>query len=160
MRFAAPRTRLTALTLAATLLVAACGGGDAGPPAETVQPTVNIAGSALGAAPGTATFTFTFSEDVGTSFTADDVTLSTGTKGAFAKVSATQYTLVVTPPPNAAGTIGVTIAASAYADLVGNTGLAGSGSQAFDTLPPVVTVTSSAAGTTAAGDVTLTFAFT
>ena len=160
MRFAAPRTRLTALTLAATLLVAACGGGDAGPPAETVQPTVNIAGSTPGAAPGNVTFTFTFSEDVGSSFTADDISVTNGTKGAFTKVSATQYTLVVTPPPSTAGSIGVAIAAGSYADLVGNNGLAGSGSQAFDTLPPAVSVTSSAAGSTASGDVTLSFSFT
>jgi len=155
------RPQLSALALAATLILSACGGGDAGPPAETAPPTMNIAsGVATGAAAGAVTFTFTLSEDVGTSFTADDVAVTNGTKGAFTKVSATQYTLVVTPPANATGSLGVAVAAASYADLVGNSGGAASGSQAFDTLPPVATVASSSSGATATGDVTLTFNFT
>ena len=155
------RPQFSALALAATLILSACGGGDAGPPAETVPPTMNISsGVASGAAAGAVTFTFTLSEDVGTSFTADDVAVTNGTKGAFTKVSATQYTLVVTPPANATGSLGVAVAAASYADPVGNNGAAASGSQAFDTLPPVATVASSSAGATATGDVTLTFNFT
>jgi Bacterial Ig-like domain len=155
------RTPLSALALAATLILSACGGGDAGPAAETTPPTMNIASSVVsGAAAGPVTFTFTFSEDVGTSFTAADVAVTNGTKGAFTAVSATQYTLVVTPPANASGNVGVAVAAGSFADLVGNMGGAASASVAFDSQPPVVTVSSSAAGTTAAGDVTLTFNFT
>jgi Bacterial Ig-like domain len=150
---------LPALVLFTTLLVSACGGGDASPPAESVGPTVNIASDALGTATGPVTFRITFSEDVGSSFTADDVAVTSGTKGAFAQVSAVQYTLVVTPEVNASGSIGLTIAAASYTDLVGNNGAAGSASQAFDTRPPTVAISSSAAGSTATGDITFTFAF-
>lgn len=155
------RPQLSALALAATLILSACGGGDASPPAETTQPTLNIASSVVnGAAAGDVTFTITFSEDVGSSFTADDVAVTNGSKGAFTRVSSTQYTLVVTPPADTTGSIGLAIASGSYADVVGNTGHSGSASQAFDTLPPVVTLTSSAAGSTASGDVTLSFTFT
>jgi hypothetical protein len=149
---------LLTLAFASALLLSACGGGDAGPPAESVPPTLNIT-SASGGAGGAVTFTFTFSEDVGSSFTADKVSVTNGTKGAFTKLSAVQYTLVVTPAANAAGTMGVSIAAGAYADLVGNGGGAAASSAAFDTRPPVVTIASSAAGSTASGAITFTFTF-
>jgi Bacterial Ig-like domain len=152
---------LAPLILSATLVLAACGGGDASPPAESVPPTVNIASSVVsGAAAGPVTFTFTFSEDVGASFTADAVSVSNGSKGAFNKVSATQYTLVVTPAANAAGNIGVSIAANVVADLVGNKmPVAATQSQGFDTRPPTVAVTNDAATGTAKGVVTFTFNF-
>lgn len=155
------RSTVCALALTATLILTACGGGDATPPAESVPPTVNIASSVIsGAAMGPVTFTFTFSEDVGTSFSADAVSVSNGRKGAFTKVSATQYTLVVTPAANSAGSLSVGIAANTVADLVGNKmPVAASQSQGFDTRPPVVTIASSAAGSTAVGDVTFTFSF-
>lgn len=154
------RPPLSALALAATLMLSACGGGDASPPAETTPPTMNIASSVIsGAAAGDVTFTFTFSEDVGRSFTADDVTVGNGSKGAFTRISDTQYTLVVTPAPNSTGSIGLSVAAGSYEDEAGNRGGAASASQAFDTLPPVASLTSSAAGSTASGDVTLTFSF-
>jgi len=154
------RPPLSALALAATLILSACGGGDASPPAETTAPTMVIASSVVsGAAAGDVTFTFTFSEDVSGSFSADDVTVTNGSKGAFTRVSGTQYTLVVTPAANSTGSIAVSVAASSYEDTVGNRGQAAAASQSFDTLPPVVSVTSSAAGSTASGDVTLTFNF-
>lgn len=74
-------------------------------------------------------------------------------------MSGTQYTLVVTPAANSTGSIAVSVTASSYEDTVGNRGQAAATSQSFDTLPPVVSVTSSAAGSTASGDVTLTFNF-
>ena len=151
--------QFSALSMATALVVAACGGGDATPPPETQAPTINIASNVLGTAVGAVTFTFTFSEDVGSSFTASDVTVSNGTPGSFTKLDALQYTLVVNPAANAAGTLAVGIADGAYSDLVGNTGAGTSRTQAFDTLPPTVTIASSAAGSTATGDVTFTFAF-
>jgi Bacterial Ig-like domain len=155
------RSHLGALALAATLILAACGGGDASPPAESVPPTVNIASSVIsGAASGPVTFTFTFSEDVGTSFTADAVSVSNGSKGAFNKVSATQYTLVVTPAANNAGNIGLSIAANVVADMVGNKmPVAATLSQGFDTRPPTVAITNDAATGTAKGAVSFTFNF-
>ncbi len=155
-----PSFRLSGLALAVAVMISACGGGDAGPPPEAVPPTMNVTSSASGTAVGAVTFTFTLSEDVGASFTADDVAVTNGSKGAFAKLSATQYTLAVTPAANSNGSIAVTVAAGSFEDLVGNK-VAGAStlSQAFDTRPPAVTATSSAAGTTASGDVTFSFSF-
>jgi hypothetical protein len=88
-----------------------------------------------GAATGPITFSFTFSEDVGSSFADADVTVSAGTKGPLAKANATLYRLVVTPPPNAAGNITVTVPVGAVMDLAGNVNTAaGSGTQAYDTV--------------------------
>lgn len=71
------------------------------------------------------TFTFTFSEDVGSSFTVDDVTVTGGTKApALVKVNATQYTLVVTPTSGAT-TVTADIASGKFSDLSGNTNAAG-----------------------------------
>ncbi|MFN9807660.1 MAG: Ig-like domain-containing protein [Betaproteobacteria bacterium] len=144
--------------IAVTLTLAACGGGDASPPAPTTAPTLNIDGGA-GTALANVTFTFTFSEDVGATFTADDVAVSNGSKGAFTKVSAIQYTLVVSPAPDSTGSVGVSVAAGSYANLVGNAGVAASASKVFDTRVPTVAITSSAAGTTASGNITFTFTF-
>ena len=102
---------------------------------DTTAPTVAITDSVSGAvADGDVTFTFTFSEDVGDSFTASDVTLGGGTAGAFAMTSGTVATLVVTPTPDATGTITVGVAAAAFEDLAGNPNTASaSGTQGYDT---------------------------
>lgn len=148
------------LALATAVMMAACGGGDATPPPETEPPTVNVATNVLGTAAGNVTFTFTFSEDVGGSFTASDVTVTSGTASAFSKVSTLQYTLVVTPPANASGNITVNVAAGSFADLNGNLSTnAVTATQPFSTLAPAVSIASSAAGTTATGNVTFTFSF-
>lgn len=68
---------------------------------------------------GTVTYTFKFSEAV-RGFTADDVTLSAGTKGAFTAISASEYTLVVTPPPTGSGTLRVGVVKGSFADEAGN----------------------------------------
>ncbi len=120
--------------LAASLLVAACGGGDAtAPPApgaggtppvvtpDTTPPSVSIfnnAGAAM--VTGPVTFSFVFSEDVGSSFDVTDVVVIGGTAGTLTKVSATQYTLVLTPAANAVGSLDVSIAAGKFSDLAGN----------------------------------------
>mgnify|MGYP000724049610 CR=1 FL=1 len=74
----------TATALAVSALLAACGGGgSASAPADTTAPTVTITDNVSGAtASGNVTFTFTFSEAV-TGFTADDVTVTNGTKSTF-----------------------------------------------------------------------------
>ena len=80
---------VAACGLAVSLLISACGGGETTGPADTVAPTVVITDSEAGAtATGAVTFTFTFSEDVGTSFTAEDLVVSGGTAGTFTKVDA------------------------------------------------------------------------
>jgi len=154
------------LALCASALLAACGGDDDGTPSDTTPPTVAITDSVSATtATGPVTFTFTFSEDVGTSFATADVTATGGTKAALVKVSATSYTLVVTPTASAAGTIDVSVAAGAFSDLAGNASTAAaSASQAYDTrlpdtTPPTVAITDSVSGATATGDVTFTFTF-
>ncbi|MDP4300860.1 Ig-like domain-containing protein [Leptothrix discophora] len=130
-------------TLAAACLLAACGGGDASPPAgatDTTPPTVAITDNvAAASASGDVTFTFTFSEGVGSTFSANDISVAGGTKGTFTVVSPTSATLVVTPTANTAGTITVDVAAGAFADAAGNAGtVAATASQAYNTASAVV----------------------
>ncbi|MBL0277571.1 MAG: Ig-like domain-containing protein [Anaeromyxobacter sp.] len=129
-----------ALVLAAAAALAACGGGSSDP-GDTTAPTIVVTDGFAGVtATGDVTFTFTFSEDVGASFTAADVTVAGGTKGAFTKVSGTVTTLVMVPTANAAGTLTVSVAAGAVTDLAGNANAAAaSGSQAYDTRPAALT---------------------
>ncbi len=135
---------LTATALAATLMVTACGGGDASaPPAsvainagttapapDTTAPSVAIfTDTPAATATGPVTFSFVFSKDVGASFTASDVVVTGGSAGTFTKVSGTQATLVVTPTANTAGTLVVTVAAGSFSDLVGNSNTAAATAQ-------------------------------
>ena len=65
----------------------------------TDRPTLTITDDEPGVANiagGDVVFTFTFSHDV-SGFTTDDVTVSNGTKGAFSSLSASVYTLIVSP---------------------------------------------------------------
>jgi hypothetical protein len=136
-----------ALAAAALLSLAACGGGDADPPpapADTTAPTLTITDDVSATTATTTspvTFSFQFSEDVGTSFTQSDVTVAGGTAGTLTRVSATLYTLAVTPAADAAGTITVDVAAASYRDAAGNTGAARSATQAYDTRPVVTQTT-------------------
>lgn len=134
-------TRAVVAALSA-LVVAACGGGSdssPGTPPDTTPPTVTIGDDTTAAvAIAPVTFTFTFSEDVGTSFTAADVALTGGTKGALTRASSTVYRLVTTPDPDAVGTLTVSVPVAAFTDLAGNAnGLAATASQAYDTRTPV-----------------------
>ncbi len=130
---------LLAVALAATVLVSACGGGDAGAP-DAVPPTVTITSSAAGTtATAAVTFTFDFSEDVGTSFSAEDIVVSGGAAGAFTRVSGTQATLVVTPAAGGAGSVSVAVAASKFNDSANNPNtVAASLEQAYNTGAPAV----------------------
>ena len=132
----------TSLSLACvTLLLAACGGGSGEAPpaapggaADTTGPVVTITDSVVDAtATGDVTFTFSFNEDVGTSFTADDVTVTGGSKGTFTRESGTRATLVVSPTPNSSGTLQISVAAGAALDAVGNGNAATSAQQDFAT---------------------------
>jgi len=120
-----------------TATITASFGGQTDTAVVTVitPPNVSIADNVPGAtATGDVTFTFTFSQDVGTSFDAADVTVTGGTKGAFARSSATVYTLVVVPTASATGTITVSVAAGAFASLANVLNTTGAtASQAYDT---------------------------
>jgi hypothetical protein len=141
---------MTACALAAaTFMLAACGGGDAEPPpalgggtADTTPPVVTITDNVSATtATGDVTFSFSFNEDVGTSFTVDDITVTGGTKGTFTRIGGTSATLVVTPTANAAGTIQLSVAASRFTDAAGNANVAASSQQAYDTVVPVIATT-------------------
>ncbi len=130
----------------ATSLLAACGGGGAeappaqnNPPADTTAPVVTITDNiAAATATGDVTFSFAFNEDVGTSFTTDDITVAGGSKGTFTRIGGTSATLVVTPTPNSAGTIQLSIAAGRFSDAAGNLNVAASSQQAYNTVIPVI----------------------
>lgn len=132
---------LSACALAASLMVAGCGGGAV--TTDTTPPTVAITDNiSVAVATGAVTFTFTFSENVGTSFVVEDVTVAGGSAGALTKVDATHYTLVITPTANATGTISVGVGAAKFKDITLNDNTAAANaSQAFDTVAaPITTV--------------------
>ncbi|MCA1325162.1 Ig-like domain-containing protein [Herbaspirillum sp. alder98] len=105
---------------------------------DTTSPTVLITSSAgslkIG---GTATITFTFSEDPGSSFALGDVTVTGGTLSAISGAGLTR-TAVFTPTANInGGTAGITVTAGSYTDAAGNSGGAGSApALTYDTLAP------------------------
>ena len=135
------RFALSACALAASLLVAACGGsdGDSSPP-DTAAPTLLIEdGNAGATATGAVTFIFTFNESVGDSFTVDDIVVTGGTAGALIKVNDRKYLLELTPAPNSTGTLSVSVAAGKFTDLAGNASAsAGAATQAFNSVTVVV----------------------
>jgi hypothetical protein len=165
-----PLSLLAALVLAGASLVG-CGGGDAEPPPppvgvppagpDTTAPTVTIANDvATPSASGPVTFTFLFSEDVGTSFEATDIVVTGGAAGAFTRVGGTQATLVVTPTPGVGGEITVTVAVGTFSDIAGNANsvsaaaskpyiatqtitFAGPGNQVIGTPPPALVASAS-----------------
>lgn len=162
--------------LAATIAAAAlsgCGGGDAEAPPppvgstpptagpDTTAPSVTIASDVSApTASGPVTFSFVFSEDVGTSFDGGDITVDGGSAGAFTRIDGSQATLVVTPTPGVAGTMTVSVAAGSFSDLAGNTNAAAAtaskdyiatqsitfaspGDQTLGTAPPALQATAS-----------------
>jgi hypothetical protein len=124
---------------------------------DTKAPTVTVSDDRATTTNGAITYTFTFSEAV-TGFTADDVTVGNGTKGAFAGSGAV-YTLVVTPTSGFEGNVTVDVAPATSQDLAGNASTAAAQSvQAVDTKAPTVTVSDDRA-TTTNGAITYTFTF-
>ncbi|SDE56494.1 Ig-like domain (group 3) [Massilia sp. PDC64] len=105
---------------------------------DTKAPTLTIASDKATLAAGeTATITFTFSEDPGSSFTADDIAVSGGTLSTLAGTGTTR-TATFTPDADvASGTASITVAAGGYVDAAGNTGGAGTTpSLVYHTLVP------------------------
>lgn len=133
-----------ALSILPVLLLgslAACGddvespsNGTANGTGDTTPPTVAITTDAQGTADGDVTFTFTFSEDVGDSFAAVDVSVSGGAAGAFSADGGTRATLVVSPPAGTTGTLAVEVPAGSFEDAAGNVNTdPASAGQPFDT---------------------------
>lgn len=129
------------LATALPLLLVGCGGGSSNsappaPPADTTPPTLSISGTNANPVTAPLTVTFTFSEDVGASFTLGDITVTNGTPAAtLIKVNPTHYTLIVSPPADSTGSMQISVAAGSFSDLAGNTNMAAtSAAQAFNTV--------------------------
>lgn len=81
-------------------------------------PSVTVGHDVAGVfATGPITFTFDFSVDVGSSFTLASLAVSEATITSSTKVSATRYTLVLTPPPATTGLALVQIAEGGFISL-------------------------------------------
>ena len=128
-------------------------------PADTTRPNATISSNADGTTNGDVTFTITFTEAVN-GLTAEGISISNATKGAFTKVDGRTYTLVGTPTANSSGTITVEVMANAARDAAGNGNTASEPfNQPFDTAAPGLSINSNVAGI-ANGEVTYTFLFT
>ncbi len=142
------------------------GGGNTGPASaesatatwDAAAPTVVIGGvpSKINTT-SPLTVTFEFSEAV-TDFVAGDVTVAGGTKGMFTTVSATEYTLVVTPSDSADVT--VEVAANAATDGL-NTGPASaeSATATWDATAPTVEIGGVPSKINTTSPLTVTFTF-
>ncbi|HWJ95616.1 MAG TPA: Ig-like domain-containing protein, partial [Telluria sp.] len=108
----------------------------------------------------TATITFTFSEDPGSSFDASDIAVSGGTLSGLTTTGAVR-TATFTPTANTnATTASITVASGSYTDAAGNNGGAGATpSLTFDTKAPTLTVTSDKTVLKAGETATITFTF-
>jgi subtilisin family serine protease len=124
--------------------------GNAGPASaprtltvDTLAPTLAISSDkAFLKAGETATLTFSFSEDPGSSFawngTSGDVLVAGGSLSALSG-SGSSYSATFTPTPNSSGTASITVAAGSYNDAAGNPGGAGtSPALTYDTLAPTL----------------------
>ena len=108
---------------------------------DTLAPTVGITSStSILPANQTATISFTFSEDPGSSFTASDIAVSGGTLSGLTTTGLIR-TATFTPTIST-GAATVTVANASYTDAAGNSGSAGTTpSIAITNLGPTVTVT-------------------
>jgi beta-glucanase (GH16 family) len=119
-------TRMRWFWIVLLLGIAACGGGSSSSSSSsssngnTKTPLVVLSHSASGvSAISPFTVWFDMSEDVGSSFTADDIALEGASKGAFTKLGSTSYSLLVTPPANAVGSARVVVAAGSFSNVAG-----------------------------------------
>ncbi|WP_410220952.1 YDG domain-containing protein [Pedobacter sp.] len=108
---------------------------------DTSMPSVTITNSVSFLKSGeTATITFTFSEDPGSSFTSADIIISGGTLSALSGTGLLR-TAVFTPSADIDnGTVVINITAGSYIDIAGNAGKSGSLSPGitYDTKAPAV----------------------
>lgn len=139
------------VTVAADVAVDAVGLGNTALPApvsvafDTAAPTLAITDDAEGPAGGPVTYTFTFGEAV-SGFEQSDIDVTGVPPEAVGTLSGSgaTYTLVITPPANTSGSIGVSVAAGAAVDAVGNASPgASAAAQTFntDTSLPTLTIT-------------------
>ncbi|MFM9101363.1 MAG: Ig-like domain-containing protein, partial [Cyanobium sp.] len=131
---------------------------------DTLAPTLTISSSSAALVAGqTATITFSFSDDPGSSFTwngsSGDVVVSGGALSAISGSGLTR-SAVFTPTAHSSGTASITVAAGSYTDAAGNLGGAGlTPAISYDTLAPTLSITSSSAALIAGQTATITFSF-
>ena len=108
---------------------------------DTTPPSLAISSSSpFLAEGGTATISFSFSEDPGASFawngSSGDVSVTGGSLSAISGSGLTR-TATFTPTPNSSGTASIIVAAGSYTDAAGNPGgAAGLTTLTYDTRPP------------------------
>ena len=128
---------------------------------DTTAPTLAITSdqSALKAGE-TATVTFTFSEDPGSTFSNADIAVGGGMLSSISGAGLTR-TATFTPTANlASGSASITVAAQSYTDAAGNSGEASSmPSVGLDTLAPTLAITSDKSTLRAGETATITFTF-
>ncbi|PUE36523.1 Ig-like domain-containing protein [Limnohabitans sp. Hippo4] len=128
---------------------------------DTTLPTVSITSNISAILAGqTATISFTFSEDIGTSFSLGDVAITNGTLSNLAGTGLTR-TATFTPTANlSSGTASITVTANSYQDLAGNNGLAGLTPLInIDMIAPTVVISSSKTTLKSGDTATITFTF-
>jgi hypothetical protein len=107
----------------------------------------------------TATITFSFSRDPGSSFSSGDISLSGGTLSALSGSGLTR-TAAFSPTAGSSGIASITVAGGTYTDIFGNSGSAGTTpALSYDTLAPTLAITSSSAALIAGQSATITFSF-
>ncbi|MFO0040295.1 MAG: Ig-like domain-containing protein, partial [Synechococcaceae cyanobacterium] len=111
----------------------------------------------------TATLTFSFSRNPAPSFSAADISVSSG-GGTISNLTVTAdpnvYTATFTPTANSTGNATISVAAGSYTDVFGNPGAGGtSPAIAFDTLPPTLSISSDKPFLNAGETATISFTF-
>ncbi|MBI2601436.1 MAG: hypothetical protein HYW48_00120 [Deltaproteobacteria bacterium] len=128
---------------------------------DNTVPSVSISSATASGAytkSGTHTFIFDFSESV-TGFTSADIVVANAAKGAFTAVSATQYTLAVTP--SSEGSFTVDVPASAAVDSAGNPNSAAAQyTLIYDITAPTASLSSRSAAYAKNGDSAVTYTVT
>lgn len=133
----------SAIAMAASVCVAACGGGEGvdGPPStDGVPPVLTITdGVSAAKAVDNVTFIFSFSESVGNSFTTSDVIVAGGTPLTLIKVNDQKYLLEVVVPKDSQGVLKVAVPVGAFTDAGGTANrVASQHEQEFNTVKPVL----------------------
>uniref|UniRef100_A0AC34G9P0 Bacterial Ig-like domain-containing protein n=1 Tax=Panagrolaimus sp. ES5 TaxID=591445 RepID=A0AC34G9P0_9BILA len=124
---------------------------------DTTSPTLAITSNVPQLKSGeTATITFTFSEDPGTTFnwdgTTGDVVVTGGTLAAISGAGLTRTAIFTPTAGTNAGTVSITVAAATYTDAAGNNGGAGTTPLlTFDTSNPASPSTPALASTSDSG---------
>lgn len=129
---------------------------------DNTPPTLSISDTTAGTARGNVIYSLVFSETV-TPLAQADIVVNNGSIFLFSG-SGANYSVVVTPSPNAEGNIGLSVKAAAVADASGNVlAQTSAAAQPFDTKAPALLSTSpasAATGAPTASNIVLTFSET